>query len=72
MNLIPHFTFYCKISKITLDEPELHKVCLTIRTSSQWHDDIHLNIIPTLLEVFLRHLSYSRMEAFNKVYDKTN
>ena len=34
--------------------------------------DNHLNILPALLEVFLRHLSYCRRKAFNEAYDKIN
>ena len=41
-------------------------------TSSQSHDGIHLKILPTLLEVFLRHLSYCREKTFNETYDKIN
>ena len=40
--------------------------------SSQSHDGIHLKTLPTLLEVFLRHLSYWRRKTFNKAYDKIN
>ena len=39
-------------------------------TSPKSHDGIHLKILPTLLEVFLRHLSYCRRKAFNDTYDK--
>ena len=77
MSLNPHFTFYCKISKITLDESELRKVSLKaikMGTSSQSHDSIHLKILPKFLEVFLRHLSFSycRRKTFNEAYDKIN
>ena len=34
--------------------------------------DNHLKILPALLEVFLRHLSYCRRKAFNEAYDKIN
>ena len=75
MSLNPHFTFYCKISKITLDESELRKVSpIKMGTSSQSHDSIHLKILPKFLEVFLRHLSFSycRRKTFNEAYDKIN
>ena len=41
-------------------------------TSSQSHDGIHSEILSTLLEVFLRHLSYCRRKAFNEPDDKIN
>ena len=40
--------------------------------SSQSHNGIHLKILPTLLEGFLRHLSYCCRKAFNKAYNKIN
>ena len=43
-----------------------------MRISFQSHDGISLKALPTLLEVFLRHLSYWRRKAFNEVYDKIN
>ena len=43
-----------------------------MRTSSQLHADIHLKILPTLLELFLRHISYCFRKAFYKAYDKIN
>ena len=43
-----------------------------MRILSQLHDGIHLKILPTLLEVFLRHLTYCRGKAFNEAYDKIN
>ena len=39
---------------------------------SQPHDGIHLKILHTLLEVFLRHLSYCRRKALNEAHDKIN
>ena len=37
------------------------------------HEDIKLEIFPTLIEVFNRHLSFCRMKAFYKDgYDKIN
>ena len=44
-----------------------------MRASSQFHDGVQLKILPTLLEVFLRHLSYCRRKAFHDDgYDKIN
>ena len=40
--------------------------------SSQSHDGIHLKILPSLLDLFLRHLSYYRRKAFNEACDKIN
>ena len=73
--LSPQFTFYCKIFKINLDYSELQKVSLKAITMGIWsqsHDGIHFKILPTLLEVFLRHLSYCLGKAFNEGYDKIN
>ena len=37
------------------------------------HEDIKLEIFPTLIEVFMRHLSFCRRKAFYKDgYDKIN
>ena len=42
-------------------------------TYSHFHDDIQLKILRTLLEVFLRVLSYCRRKAFHDDgYDKIN
>ena len=41
-------------------------------TSSKSQDEINLKILPTLSEVFLRHLSYCRRKAFNDAHDKIN
>ena len=41
-------------------------------TSSQSQDGIHVKILPTVLEVFLKHLSYCRRKVFYEDYDKTN
>ena len=41
-------------------------------TLSQSHDGIHSEILSTLLEVFLRHLSYCRRKAFNEPDHKIN
>ena len=43
-----------------------------MRTSSQSYDATHLKILPTLLEAFLRHLSYCRKKALYEGYDKVN
>ena len=41
--------------------------------SFQSHDGIHLKILPTLLEVFPRHLVYCHREVFHEDgYDKIN
>ena len=40
--------------------------------SSKSPDSIHLKILPTLLEVSLRHLFYCPRRAFNEAYDKIN
>ena len=65
----PHFIFYCKLSKVTLDYiSELinlnysfnlpFKFSLkTIKWApSQFYDGVHLKILPTLSEVILTHL----------------
>ena len=43
-----------------------------METSSKSHDGIHLKNLPTLLKVFLTHLSYCHWRAFNDAYDKIN
>ena len=46
---------------------------MIIGASSQFHDSVQLKILPALLEVFLRHLSYCRRKAFHDGgYDKIN
>ena len=41
--------------------------------SSQFHDEVQLKILPALLEVFLRHLSYCRRKVFHDDgFDKIN
>ena len=41
--------------------------------SSQFHDEVELKIPPTLLEVFLRHLSYCCRKVFHDDgFDKIN
>ena len=41
-----------------------------METLSKSHDGIHLRIVSTFLEVFLRNRSYYRKKAFNEAYDK--
>ena len=42
-------------------------------TSSQYNDGAHLTILPTLLEVFFRQISYYRRKAFYEDgYGKVN
>ena len=45
---------------------------IKIGPSYQSHDGVHLKILPRLLEMFLRHLSYYHMKAFYEGYDKIN
>ena len=45
---------------------------IIMRASSQSHDDTHLQILATLLEVFLRHLFYCHGKTFHEGYDKIN
>ena len=41
--------------------------------SSQFHDGVQLKILPSIIGVFLRHLSYCSMKAFyDDGYDKIN
>ena len=59
----------------TLQSP--FKICtkdILMGTSSHFHDDIKLEILPTLIEVFLRHLSFCQRNAFyedryNKIHE---
>ena len=63
------------ISNFFLDLSKLQKVnlkAITMRTSSQSHDGIHLKIPTTLWEEFLRHHSCCRRKAFSEAYDKIN
>ena len=44
-----------------------------MRTKSLFHNSIHLKILPTLIEVFLRHIIYCQTKAFyENEYDKIN
>ena len=68
----PHFIFQCKLSQTTLNFiNELinrnynfqfpFKICIKdilMGNSSHSHDDVKLEILPILIEVFLRHLSF--------------
>ena len=45
---------------------------VTKGSSSQLYDSVLLKILRTLLEVFLRNLTYYRRKAFYEGYDKTN
>ena len=74
----PHFIFHCKLSQTTLNLiNELinlnynfqspFKICvkdILMGTSSHTHDGVKLEILPTLTEVFLRHLSFCGRKAF--------
>ena len=49
------------------------KVCYILFYSSQFHDGIHLKILPALIKVFLRYFTYCRRKAFYEdEYDKIN
>ena len=53
------------------------KICIKdilMGTSSHSHDDVKLEILPTLIEVFLTHLSFCQRNAiyedgYNKIYE---
>lgn len=81
----PHFIFYCKLCQTTLDFiNELInlnctfkiplKICLKdiiMGTYSRTHDEVKLETLSTLIEVFLTHLSFCRRKAFHEdEYDK--
>ena len=86
----PHL-FQCKLSQITLNViNELinrnctfqfpFKICIRdilMGNSSHSHNGVKLEILPTLIEVFLRHLSFCRRKAFyddgyNKIHELSN
>ena len=82
-----HFMFYCKLSKTTPDfiselinlnyffnvTFKISLKAIIMGASSQFYAGIELKILPTLLEVFLRHLSYCGRQAFHDDgYDKIN
>ena len=81
----PHFIFHCRLSQITLDFiNKLINLSHTFRTpfkisirvismatSSHTHDGIKLEILQTLTEVFLRHVTFCWRKAFcGDGYDK--
>ena len=87
----PHFLFQCKLSQTTLNFiNELinlnytfqypFKICIKdilMGTSSHSHDGVKLEILPTLIEVFLRYLSFCQRKAFyedgyNKIHELSN
>ena len=87
----PHLIFQCKLSQTTLKFiNELinrnytfqlpFKICIrhiVMGSSSHFHDGVKLEILPTLVEVFLRHLSFCRRKAFyedgyNKINELSN
>ena len=87
----PHFILHCKLSQTPLNfinEPinhtynfqSLFKICIKgilMGTSCHTHDSVKLEILPKLLEVFLRHLSYCRRKPFyedgySKIHEFSN
>ena len=50
----------------------LKDLAIIMRVSVQTHESIHLKTLHTLLQVFLRYLSYCRSKAFNEVWDEIN
>ena len=74
----PHFIFHCRLSQTTLDFiNKLINLNYTFRTpfrisikdilmatSPHTHDGVKLEILQTLIEVFLRHFIFCRREAF--------
>ena len=83
----PHFIFHCKLSQTTLtfinrlingnykfQSP--YKINITdvlMASFDRTHEDIKLEIFPTLIEVFIRHLFFCRRKAFYEDgYDKIN
>ena len=82
----PHFIFYCKLSKVTLDYiSELININYSFNLSfkfslkpskwapSQFYDSIHLKILPTLLEVILMHLFKACHEdGYDKINELSN
>ena len=86
-----HFLFKCKLSQTTLNFinevinlnytfQSPFEICIKyifMGTSSHSHDGMKLEILPTLIEVFLRHLSFYRRKAFcedwyNKIHELSN
>ena len=87
----PHFIFQCRLSKTTLDFiNKLINLNYTFRnpfrisikdilmaTSPHTHDGVKLEILQTLIEVFLRHIIFCRRKAFygdgyEKIQELTN
>ena len=84
----PHFIFQCKLSQTTLNfiNELINRNCtfqspfifkMHQRNSSHSHDGMKLEILPTLIEVFIRHLSFCRRKAFyedgyNKIHELSN
>ena len=82
-----HFIFYCKLPKATLDfiseliylnwsfniPLKISLKAIIMGASSRFHGSVQLKTLPTLLEVFLAHLSFCRRKAFHDDgYDKIN
>ena len=79
----PHFIFYCKLSKVTLDciSELINLNCsflnLVSKPSkwalSQFYDGVHLKILPTLSEVILTHLFKACHEdGYDKINELSN
>ena len=87
----PHFLFRCKLSQTTLNFiNKLINLNYTLQSpfrisikdiimgnSTYSHDGVKLEILPTLIEVFLRHLYFCRRKAFyeddySKINELTN
>ena len=87
----PHFLFRCKLSQTTLNFiNKLVNLNYTLQSSfsisikdiimgnsTYSHDGIKLEILPTLIDVFLRHLYFCRRKAFyeddySKINELTN
>ena len=74
----PHFIFHCRLSQITLDFiNKLINLSYTFRTpfnfsikdilmatSSHTHDGVKLEILQTIIEVFLVHITFCRRKVF--------
>ena len=74
----PHFVFHCKLSQTTLNfinklinhnykfqspfKIGIKDILMGLCCST--HEDIKLQILPILVEVFLRHLSFCKRKAF--------
>ena len=68
----PILPFLARFPKLLQANRNYSLKTITKGTSSKSHDGIHLKILPTLLEVFLRRFSYCCRKAFNDPYDKIN